>query len=211
VTWRQSQKPHPLDLEEPNLAHQMDMHSDLEEPNKHFFEGKPLLYEGKQSWDMGLRERKTPCEEASATWSYNVIDKRLQYKYILEGYRREPTAMASIISIFTLHNETVNIWTHFGGFVVMGYLLEQTCFGRTYADLVDAGMSKNDWKIMCFFDCCCMLMFGFSAMYHLLRDQSVRADQTFIRFDHMGILFQVICCKHGLTHLKQALMHPSAQ
>ena len=40
-------------------------------------------------------------------------------KYILNGYRiNYDTWGATLCSLFQLHNETINVWTHFIGFLV---------------------------------------------------------------------------------------------
>lgn len=35
--------------------------------------------------------------------------------FILDGYRVNHTFLSSLHSLFTLHNETVNVWSHFLG------------------------------------------------------------------------------------------------
>jgi predicted membrane channel-forming protein YqfA (hemolysin III family) len=39
--------------------------------------------------------------------------------YISEGYRHEYTLNEAILSLFTLHNETMNIWSHLIAFVAV--------------------------------------------------------------------------------------------
>ncbi len=43
--------------------------------------------------------------------------------YIRSGYRHKLDALACLLSTFSLHNETVNIWTHLLGFVFFAGLL----------------------------------------------------------------------------------------
>merc|ERR1711977_617624 len=39
-------------------------------------------------------------------------------KHILSGYRVNFTVKDSLLSLFTLHNESINIWTHVAGFLL---------------------------------------------------------------------------------------------
>ncbi|KAK3241740.1 hypothetical protein CYMTET_48522 [Cymbomonas tetramitiformis] len=39
-------------------------------------------------------------------------------KYIVNGYRANLSKRAAAMSIFRIHNETFNIWTHFVGFLM---------------------------------------------------------------------------------------------
>eukprot|EP01083_Nonionella_stella_P085425 236906_1 len=46
--------------------------------------------------------------------------------YIIRGYRKTLSWGNCVRSLFTLHNETLNIWTHFGGFLIFLALLIYT-------------------------------------------------------------------------------------
>lgn len=59
-------------------------------------------------------------------------------KHILSGYRVNFTVKDSLISLFTLHNETLNIWTHVAGFVLFMCLLIALCYAPPVTDNVGA-------------------------------------------------------------------------
>ncbi|QDZ21284.1 adipoR/hemolysin-III-related protein [Chloropicon primus] len=49
-------------------------------------------------------------------------------QYVLSGYRVNFTVKDSLMSLFTLHNESINIWTHAFGFVLFFALLIALCY-----------------------------------------------------------------------------------
>jgi len=56
-------------------------------------------------------------------------------KHILGGYRiGYDSWSATVCSLFQLHNETVNIWTHFCGFIVCFIAVMVMNFSRTSDD-----------------------------------------------------------------------------
>ena len=104
--------------------------------------------------------------------------------YIEFGYRVDYTHMQCIMSLFSLHNETMNIWSHLLGFICtviagISVLVEfqnkdLPLFGRVaYATYV---MSSS----------CCLL---FSAVYHTFGCMSSFHQQTLLILDLGGVAF----------------------
>ncbi|KDP38730.1 hypothetical protein JCGZ_04083 [Jatropha curcas] len=52
-------------------------------------------------------------------------------EYILDYYRCEWPLKESLLSVFSLHNESLNIWTHLGGFFIFLALTVMSCMEKT--------------------------------------------------------------------------------
>jgi hypothetical protein len=79
--------------------------------------------------------RRTPKKAASAISEYLVTFDALPHhlkdnKFILRGYRSQFTPGKSLRSLFRLHNETGNVWTHLVGVVIFICLTVFTIYLR---------------------------------------------------------------------------------
>jgi adiponectin receptor len=66
----------------------------------------------KSSLMESIRQKVVPREEKQVP-EYLIFNR-----YILSGYRVNFSAKDSLLSLFTWHNETLNIWTHVLGFIL---------------------------------------------------------------------------------------------
>ncbi|KAI1866571.1 hypothetical protein JX265_007872 [Neoarthrinium moseri] len=114
--------------------------------------------------------------------------------YILSGYRADSNSHAkSLRSLFYVHNESVNVWTHLVGAVVfpaIGWWLYREIAPRLYAATSSA--SPSDVLVFaCFFAgaACCL---GMSATYHLLSNHSPEVAKWGNKLDYSGIVFLIV-------------------
>lgn len=104
-------------------------------------------------------------------------------KAITTGYRHPLCYTGCIRSMFWLHNETVNIWTHLLGFAYFFYLMErnfntQQSHNRSTSDLVAVTIQLVTYQV-------CML---FSSLFHTFLCHSEKVKVTWQEADHAGIL-----------------------
>jgi adiponectin receptor len=94
--------------------------------------------------------------------------------YILTGYRPEGTIQSTIPTLFSLHNETCNIWTHLVPlFGVIGMLI--------------AGYPSLDWVTQVYL-ITVAICFALSTLYHLFVNVDLKTAQLLGQLDKVGIL-----------------------
>lgn len=114
--------------------------------------------------------------------------------FITTGYR--PTSNSyrrSLGSVFSVHNESVNIWTHLLGSIVF------TCAGLTALALFDALLSPRYASaagadlvaFACFFAGAFMCL-GMSATFHALCNHSPDVAKWGNKLDYTGIVFLIV-------------------
>ncbi|XP_035671649.1 membrane progestin receptor alpha-like [Branchiostoma floridae] len=120
--------------------------------------------------------------------SINEVPDVQKEPYVLTGYRPPYRPWRFyLMSIFSQHNETVNVWTHLIPCFYVVYLL------KTYSDEVSFA---NDVSSML------LLLLGISnftiqflsACAHLLHSRSVAAYYVTFIFDFLGIAFYAFSC-----------------
>jgi adiponectin receptor len=105
--------------------------------------------------------------------------------YLKSGYRKLPVASfyRCIISMFTLHNDTCNIWTHF----LPGlYFLYATY--TTNLELIEWNVPLEDRIYFSFFSLCSAITMLVSAVYHVFRHRSVHVYHFCLTCDLRGIV-----------------------
>lgn len=159
----------------------------------------------------GLRQRHEPPSSSSVSTppstppSPSIIDKvetkllllwedlplwRRDNHYILSGYRPIlPSYTHSLLSLFHLHNESVNIWSHLLGAIVFLslslylYLIIHPRFPTaTTADVYAFGA----------FFAGAFLCLGMSATFHALLSHSAQASRWGNKLDYTGIVFLIV-------------------
>ena len=106
---------------------------------------------------------------------------------MLTGYRRWDVSFGACLrSLFQLHNETGNIWTHLLGFLYFGSLLHSTL-----SELPEA--SDAERLAIGSFLVGCMVCMGLSVAYHTFGSLSRRAHDVLLRLDYTGITVQILC------------------
>lgn len=124
----------------------------------------------------------------------DLEDWRRDNAFITSGYR--PTSNSyrrSLGSLFALHNESVNIWTHllgavaFTGFGATALALFDRLLAPRYADAARADLVA----VACFF-AGAFLCLGMSATYHALCNHSPDVAKWGNKLDYTGIVFLIV-------------------
>ena len=115
-----------------------------------------------------------------------VKEADLRVPFVLRGYRLSPTVFQSLVSVFQLHTETLNIWSHFLPLVVFAYYL-----ARGPRDA--SGLGPMDIRFYAVHCIGCCVMFAASALYHCFQSVSQSAHDALLRFDFAGIGVMIAC------------------
>ncbi|XP_061174203.1 membrane progestin receptor alpha-B-like [Saccostrea echinata] len=133
------------------------------------------------------------------TVSTKEIPSLYHEPHIEEGYRQNDLPWIYYISsLFQMHNETVNVWTHLIGFVVCVYSL--LSFQQSYDLITDPYM----WPLVAGY-AGMSAMFLFSACAHLLANTSSVVHYTGFGVDYAGLSLYGI--GSVLLHFNYAIHH----
>jgi len=108
----------------------------------------------------------------------------LDNSYLNHGYRRMPTNsyLNCFLSMFSLHNETLNVWTHFLPFLYWVYLL---FFEIPHLkEPVVSGV----------FALCAIFVFLGSSLFHIFKCNSIYDYHFFLTIDFYGIIVLLLGC-----------------
>ena len=99
-------------------------------------------------------------------------------------------------SMFRMHTETWNIWTHFMGFLFFVILLAGVyVFGDyitfLFEDIQIHNLPWDEQVMLMFFFVGTMLCLSCSAMFHLFSNHSQKVFSIFSKLDYSGIAFQI--------------------
>lgn len=133
--------------------------------------------------------------ESSLLLVWDDLDEwRRDNAFIVSGYR--PTSnsyQGSFSSIFTLHNESVNIWTHLAGSILFTSLGAAAFY--FYEKLVAPRYSSATWTDMSVFGCFfagAFLCLGMSATFHTLCNHSPEVARWGNKLDYTGIVCLIL-------------------
>jgi len=130
------------------------------------------------------RKKQDSLDTPGAGWAqkkYLTTAKRLPDGYDLvpfveSGYRVGYGSCACVASVFQLHNQTLNVWTHLVGFIYFAYLL------------VDAGRPRDADALVVFaLRVSAALMTGASSAYHTFSALPPKACAAWLCVDKVGI------------------------
>jgi adiponectin receptor len=107
--------------------------------------------------------------------------------YVLKGYRVNHSFVDACRSLFSLHADTLNVWTHALG--LLWFLLETP---RALDQLHSNGSSFADLACFSVFIACAIFQMGSSASYHLFRCIGQEVEASLLRADIMGILSMIL-------------------
>ena len=112
-------------------------------------------------------------------------------EYILAYYRPESHSWLSCLrSLFYLHNESVNIYTHLLPALLcvaaQGFMYH--ALSRTFAPHIQT----LDYVVFGFYLLCACLMFSLSTTYHTLMNHSRNVSFLWLRLDYLGILVSIL-------------------
>lgn len=110
--------------------------------------------------------------------------------YIRRGYRFQLSAKDCIKSLFWWTNETLNIWTHFLGWMLHFYLTLRDhvqIAPEIFGEPALPGMSQTDRFIGTFVSICFQCCTGLSTLYHIFHCRSAESFQCWLGIDLLGI------------------------
>ncbi|KAI9281047.1 hemolysin-III related-domain-containing protein [Sporodiniella umbellata] len=120
---------------------------------------------------------------------------RRENQYILSGYRFYRSTNDCLKSLFKLHNETLNIWSHLLGFIFFGFLSVHL-FQRKFPEA-----SAHDLMIFtafCIASLACLLC---SSIYHTFICHSAHTVKSFTAtLDYIGITFLITASISTIVH-----------
>lgn len=113
----------------------------------------------------------------------SIVDECLRSPYIEYGYRKTKSIRDTFYTLFSFHNETMNIWSHLIGFfcvLVAGY--------HVISEMVDKD-EHHIFEIIAFeaFIFCAALCLLMSAIYHWFGCISEAYHNCLLRMDVTGI------------------------
>lgn len=97
--------------------------------------------------------------------------------------------VGSVLSLFQLHNETINVWTHLLGAMFAIYLIYYT-FHKLYREYTTT--SIHDLIFLNSFLIGSIICFGSSTIFHLLSNHSSTVYSFWNRMDHLGIVIFIV-------------------
>ncbi|EFC37974.1 predicted protein [Naegleria gruberi] len=132
-------------------------------------------------------EEVTPKDVSKSALHAILVDDN---KFLWSGYRKLPVSdyWRSFLSVFTLHNETINIWNHFIPsliYCVFAFYINH------YVTEANPNAKFLDRASFIFYCVTGIFTFGFSAMYHTWRMNSINDYHFCLLCDIRGIVVLV--------------------
>jgi adiponectin receptor len=128
--------------------------------------------------------------ESKLTYLWNEIHTWQQDNhYILSGYRPATNSyLKSYSSLFYLHNESVNIYTHLLG--SLSFLFASFILYAQLSPRYDTATREDVWAFACFFGGAVACL-GMSATFHTISNHSHAVAVWGNQLDYAGIVFLI--------------------
>lgn len=142
-----------------------------------------------QAGAMAVQAGETCWKVIEASWKschHTALPHWLRdNEYLLWGHRPPlPSFSACFQSIFRIHTETGNIWTHLIGCLAFVTLAIYTLF---WSEL----QTEERWVFAAFF-AGAILCLGFSCVFHTVHCHSENVGKLFSKLDYVGISFLIL-------------------
>lgn len=136
--------------------------------------------------------------------TYRSLPDWLRNNDCLRGSHRAqlPSFRHSLRSMFALHTETVNIWSHLVSLAFYLTICVMT-FGLKYDPIASVEIHKLPWQdqvVIFLFFLGAFAAFSCSFLYHLLCAHSEEVCNYFAKLDYFGIILLVVTQSIGLYH-----------
>jgi predicted membrane channel-forming protein YqfA (hemolysin III family) len=120
--------------------------------------------------------------------AYDKVPKHLQTNsFILNVYRHDLSWSECVASFFLLHNETINVWTHFVGFVLFTSYLLRDLIWFSHHNSLFSSENRADYLMLLFYVLAIMSCMIASTMLHLLSGCSAKIYTACVQLDLLGI------------------------
>ncbi|RHZ84410.1 hypothetical protein Glove_82g51 [Diversispora epigaea] len=132
-----------------------------------------------------------PTTKISLTCNFGDLPAWLQDNVdILKGYRRPTFSYVKCAqSLFYIHNESINIWSHLVGAAAFLFLAFTTHF---YVFSKHSTLGWLDFLVFYVFLLGAMICLGFSSTFHTLCCHSEKVCATWNRCDYVGIVTLIV-------------------
>lgn len=119
----------------------------------------------------------------------DINDDRLYNPFIQTGYRKRVGFLGCIKSLFLLHNETVNIWSHLIGFVFFaGMFINDVVMVIPAVSRDGVSISKTDFAVISLCLICYQATMILSSLYHTFEcHSSLEVSRACFSLDILGI------------------------
>jgi len=127
------------------------------------------------------------CKDDSRLRHWHEVPEYMQFnEFIRSGYRANFSWEMCLKSLFQMHNETGNIWSHLLGALLFFFF----SLKALYQDLWE----QPFWGGVCFitFLISAQYAFGTSTLYHLFMAHSEHTLCSFLRMDYSGIAALIV-------------------
>lgn len=101
-----------------------------------------------------------------------------------------PSVKECFCSMFRIHTETGNIWTHFAGLILV--LIAMLVVYLRSVDLVDYPRGYEEYTVFTVFFIGAICCLGFSWLYHTCSCHSKKASKLLSKLDYAGIAFMIM-------------------
>lgn len=147
---------------------------------------------------------KKPVKKERIIGTIDMVEDWQTLPFIKTGYRLNYSYSDAFRSIFSWHNDTLNIWTH-----IMGIAYYLFMIPHVFSELGRQGASEWDRLLFKIYIVCALIQMGASALYHTVRCVSKWAEDNFLRVDLIGIVIMIIgsyivAMGQGFTCIKSA-------
>ena len=168
---------------------------------------------------MHLHKKNKPTKILEIHWIImylahsSSVPKTVRIHYVEYGYRNGELNFWNVFnSLFTMHNETTNIWSHLIGFICMS-----VAGINVSIDLFSKGTSLSEIfaiELYIFCACSCLLL---SSIYHWFGCLSEQCHHCLLRLDLTGVallvsgsflpgVFYGIKCTYACLPIKSLIM-----
>ena len=137
-------------------------------------------------------------KSSTSTLSFGALPDWLKDNEFIHGSYRPPTLSVRkcFNSVFRLHNETWNIWTHLIGFLfflvlVMGVFVFEDYITGMFEDVEISDLPWSEQLMLAFFFGGAIICLLCSTLFHILHNHSKDINSLFSRFDYSGIAFLI--------------------
>ncbi len=112
--------------------------------------------------------------------------------YIRSGYRHKLDWLSCLLSTFSVHNETVNIWTHLLGFVFFcGLLVRDLLLVPSHLQLLEK-IALSDLLVLAGVLVCYQACMVLSSVFHTFTCHSQRVSERCLSLDLVGITLALL-------------------
>lgn len=129
-------------------------------------------------------------------------------EFVRRGYRVHFSFKLCLVSLFKLHNETLNVWTHLVG-TLMFFVLMIATFVKILPSIAHKRSPiPTDYAVFAVFFFGAHAQMLFSSIYHLFSAHSASVAKWLARLDYMGICLMIVGSYYPPLYYMLRSCHP---